>query len=99
MEIWSPQTIKNMLNRHAYAGRTVNFTTMKTSFKNKKQVHLPKQKGVLFENMQEEIIEPKIFDMVQKIRESKRAYTKFNEVNMYTGMLYCMDCKNKLTIQ
>lgn len=35
MEIWSPQTIKDMLNRHAYAGRTINFTTTKKSFKNK----------------------------------------------------------------
>ena len=99
MEIWSKQTIKNMLNRHAYAGRTVNFTTTKKSFKNKKQVRLPKENWVVFENTQEAIIEPKIFDMVQKMRETKRAYTKFNEVSMFTGMLYCMDCKNKLTIQ
>lgn len=99
IEIWSTGTIIGILSQHAYAGRTVNFQTTKKSFKNKKQVRLPKEHWVIYENTQEAIIPPEIFDTVQKMRETKRAYTKYNEINMFTGMLYCADCGNKLTIQ
>ena len=33
------------------------------------------------------------------MRKTKRAYTKFNEPNMFSGLLYCADCGNHLTIQ
>ncbi len=33
------------------------------------------------------------------MRKTKRAYTRFNEQNMFSGLLYCADCGNRLTIQ
>ncbi|MCM1394013.1 MAG: DUF4368 domain-containing protein, partial [[Eubacterium] siraeum] len=97
-EIWNKRTVIHILSQQAYAGRTINFQTAKKSYKSKKQVHLPKEEWVIIENTQEAVIEPRVFDMVQKMREHKRAYTKFNEVNMFAGMLYCADCGAKLTI-
>lgn len=98
-EIWSVGTIKNILDRVAYAGHTVNFQTTKKSYKNKKQVRLPKESWVIYRNTQEAIIDEKTFETVQQMRKVKRAYTKFNEPNMFSGLLYCADCGNRLTIQ
>ena len=98
-EIWSVGTIKNMLDRVAYAGHTVNFQTAKKSYKNKKQVRLPKESWIIYRNTQEPIIDEKTFATAQQMRNVKRAYTKFNEPNMFSGLLYCADCGNRLTIQ
>ena len=98
-EIWSVGTIKNMLDQVAYVGHTVNFQTAKKSYKNKKQVRLPKEGWVIYRNTQEAIIDEKTFKTVQQMRNVKRAYTKFNEPNMFSGLLFCADCGNRLTIQ
>lgn len=98
-EIWSVPTIKGILDQYAYTGCTVNFQTTKKSYKNKKQVRLPKSQWVFFENTQEPIIDKDTFKVVHKMRETKRAYTKFNEQNMFTGLLYCADCGARMTIQ
>ena len=98
-EIWSVGTIKNMLDQVAYVGHTVNFQTAKKSYKNKKQVRLPKEGWAIYRNTQEAIIDEKTFETVQQMRKVKRAYTKFNEPNMFSGLLYCADCGNRLTIQ
>lgn len=99
LEIWSNATIKGILDQIAYAGHTVNFQTTKKSYKNKKQVRLPKEGWVIYRNTQEAIIDEKTFETVQQMRNVKRAYTKFNEPNMFSGLLYCSDCGNRLTIQ
>lgn len=36
---------------------------------------------------------------MQKMRGTKRAYTKFNEVNIFSGLLYCADCGGRMTIR
>lgn len=98
-EIWSNATIKGILDQIAYAGHTVNFQTTKKSYKNKKQVRLPEENWVIYRNTQEAIIDEKTFETVQQMRNVKRAYTKFNEPNMFSGLLFCVDCGNRLTIQ
>ena len=98
-EIWSVGTIKNILDQVAYVGHTVNFQTAKKSYKNKKQVRLPKEGWVIYRNTQEAVIDEKTFETVQQMRNVKRAYTKFNEPNMFSGLLFCADCGNRLTIQ
>ena len=98
-EIWSNATIKGILDQIAYAGHTVNFQTTKKSYKNKKQVRLPKEGWVIYRNTQEAIIDEKTFETVQQMRNVRRAYTKFNEPNMFSGLLFCADCGNRLTIQ
>lgn len=98
-EIWGPMSIKYILDQTAYAGHTVNFRTAIKSYKTKKQVNLPRNQWVIFRNTQEAIIDEKTFETVQQMRKAKRARTKYNEPNMFSGLLYCADCGNHLTIQ
>ncbi len=98
-EIWDLVSIKYILSQTAYAGHTVNFQTAVKSYKTKKQVNLPRNQWVIFRNTQEAIIDEKTFETVQQMRKVKRARTKYNEPNMFSGLLYCADCGNHLTIQ
>lgn len=98
-EIWDLMSIKYILSQTAYAGHTVNFQTAVKSYKTKKQVNLPRNQWVIFRNTQEAIIDQKTFETVQQMRKVKRARTKYNEPNMFSGLLYCADCGNHLTIQ
>ena len=98
-EIWDLMRIKYILSQTAYAGHTVNFQTAVKSYKTKKQIRLPKEDWIIYRNTQEPIIDEKTFETVQQMRKVKRARTKYNEPNMFSGLLYCADCGNHLTIQ
>lgn len=98
-EIWDLMSIKYILDQTAYAGHTVNFQTAVKSYKTKKQIRLPKEDWIIYRNTQEPIIDEKTFETVQQMRKVKRARTKYNEPNMFSGLLYCADCGNHLTIQ
>ena len=98
-KIWDLMSIKYILSQTAYAGHTVNFQTAVKSYKTKKQIRLPKEDWIIYRNTQEPIIDEKTFETVQQMRKVKRARTKYNEPNMFSGLLYCADCGNHLTIQ
>ena len=98
-EIWDSMSIKYILDQTAYVGHTVNFQTAVKSYKTKKQIRLPKEDWIIYHNTQEPIIDEKTFETVQQMRKVKRARTKYNEANMFSGLLYCADCGNHLTIQ
>ena len=98
-EIWDLMSIKYILSQTAYAGHTVNFQTAVKSYKTKKQIRLPKEDWIIYRNTQEPIIDEKTFETVQQMRKVKRARTKYNEANIFSGLLYCADCGNHLTIQ
>ncbi len=95
-EIWCPDTVKHILDNMSYLGHTVNFRTRKKSYKCKKKVQNPKSEWVIFENTQEPIISQETFDIVQRIREGRRKPTPMGEMNVFSGMIYCADCKQKM---
>ena len=98
-EIWSRISVEYILSNYEYTGSTVNFKTKRKSFKNKKQWIQSKEDWAVFEGTQEAIIDKETFETVQKMRGTRRAYTKFNEVNIFSGLLYCADCGGKMTIR
>ena len=98
-EIWSRISVEYILSNYEYTGCTVNFKTKRKSFKNKKQIIQNKEEWAVFENTQEAIIDKETFEMVQKMRGTKRAYTKFNEINIFSGLLFCADCGGRMTIR
>ncbi len=74
-------------------GHTVNFKTTKQSFKSKKVVWNDPVEWVIFENTQEPIIEESVFLIVQKIRQGRRRPTKMGDMGMFSGLLFCADCR------
>ena len=93
---WSGKTISHILDRPEYIGHTVNFRTHKKSYINKKTVRNPQEEWLIFENTHEPIVTQQEFDLVQELRKNKRRPTKHEEVNPFSGMVYCADCGKKM---
>lgn len=93
---WHDSTIVHMLSRQEYLGHTVNFKTYRKSYKNKKQMKNDESQWQIFENTHEAIIDQETFDIVQRIRASRRRLTPMGEMPILSGMLYCADCGKKL---
>ena len=93
---WREQTIVKMLDTIEYAGHTANFKTCKKSYKCKKRIDKPKEEWTIFENTHEAIISQHDFDLVQKMRQNVRKMQKHEEINPFSGMVYCADCGAKM---
>lgn len=93
---WHESTVVNILEQKDYMGNTYNFKTTKKSYKSKKVIRNPEEKQVVFENTHVALIDQETWDLVQKARQSRRRPTKMGDMGMFSGMVYCADCGNKL---
>ena len=89
---WDGQTVADILEKPEYIGHTVNFKTHTKSYKHKKRIDNPKEDWVIFENTHPAIISQHDFDLVQELRKHKRVMQKCDEINPFSGMVYCADC-------
>lgn len=92
---WKETTIATILEKEEYIGTTVNCRTYKPSFKNKKLKQNPKENWLRFENTHEAIIDLETWDIVQKVRSTKRRPNKIGEQDMLSGLIECETCGNK----
>ncbi|MBR3563362.1 MAG: recombinase zinc beta ribbon domain-containing protein [Clostridia bacterium] len=93
---WQPSTVTHILERREYLGCTVNFKTHRKSYKCKKQLKNDPSEWQIFEGTHELIITKEVFDIVQRIRDSRRRPTPMGEMPALSGMVYCADCGRKL---
>ena len=93
---WGTQTICHILERLEYCGHTVNFRTHMKSYKVHKIIYNPQDEWLIFENTHEPVITQQEFDLVQEIRKNKRRLQKKDELNPFSGMVYCADCGAKM---
>ena len=96
---WCPAMIANILKRREYCGDTVNFRSTTKSFKNKKRVDRPESDWVIFENTHPAIVDRDTFALVQKIRESRHRQTRTGKVSIFSGLVFCEDCGQKMYYQ
>ena len=89
---WGGQTIAKIFEKPEYCGHTVNFKTYRKSYKNKKRMNRAKEEWVIFENTHPAIISQHDFELVQELRSHRRKMQKCEEVNPFSGMVYCADC-------
>jgi DNA invertase Pin-like site-specific DNA recombinase len=94
--LWGQHTVAFMIARPEYAGHTVNFRSVKPSYKSKKQVRLPKEEWLIFENTHEPIVSQEVWALAQKCREVVRRPSRGQEANPLTGLLLCADCGKRL---
>ena len=95
---WSYQTIHTILNNETYIGNLIQNKANTLSYKDKKEKLLPREKWIIVENTHEPIIEPEVFGMVQKLQKTRTRSTGSMEENgLFSGMLYCADCKHAMS--
>ena len=95
---WNRTSVKGILQRIEYAGHTANFKTRRKSYKNKKKVYAPRSEWLIFENTHPAIITQHDFNLVQEIMSRNPKVQKCEEINPFSGIVYCADCGKKLHI-
>ena len=95
---WSYQTIHTILNNETYVGHLIQNKVNTLSYKDKKKKLLPKEKWIIVRNTHEAIIEPEMFEMVQKLQRTRtRSVGMMEETGIFSGMIYCADCKHAMS--
>lgn len=93
---WITSTVVHILERQEYVGDTVNFRSCRRSFKLKQRVDRPQEDWKIFPNTHPPIIDRETFALVQQLRQHRRRPTKSGIVSIFSGLLYCADCGEKL---
>lgn len=96
-KVWSYQTIHKILNNETYLGHLTQNKVGTCSYKDKKKKTLPREKWITVKNTHEGIIEPEVFEMVQKLQKTRtRSLGSMEEKGIFAGLLYCADCKHAM---
>lgn len=94
---WSSVSVKRILTNEVYLGHLVQGKRQKINYKVKKVEEKLEHEWIRVENTHEAIISEDTFQIVQNLLQSDgRTLGKSKEVNPFTGILFCGDCKEQM---
>ena len=88
---WSATTVGHILERQEYIGNTVNFKTEQVSYKVKGTLYTP-EREMVFENTHPAIIDKVTWERVQELRKQRKRPNRYDEVGLFSGLVFCADC-------
>ena len=86
MSVW------HILENREYTGCLVNFKTTTQSYKCSKIIYNDEDKQAIFENHHEPIIDTQTWERVQELRKQRKRPNRYDEVGLFSGILFCADC-------
>ena len=89
---WATNTVVHLLENREYTGCLVNFKTEKPSYKLKHSIENPPEKQAVFENHHEPIIDRETWERVQELRKQRKRPNRYDEVGLFSDILFCADC-------
>ena len=89
---WATNTVVHLLENREYTGCLVNFKTEKPSYKLKHSIENPPEKQAVFKNHHEPIIDRETWERVQELRKQRKRPNRYDEVGLFSGILFCADC-------
>lgn len=94
---WHAATVRGILRNATYKGCIVANKTTKISFRSKKRRPCEENELIIVENMHEPIIDPKEWELVQRLITSRKRGTDVQKHdNIFCGLLKCADCGHAL---
>jgi len=94
---WTASTVVHILTLQEYCGDLINFKTYSKDYRRKKRLKNSEENMAVFEDVHEPIINREDWERVQKKRsKTRKRKTTDGEVNMFSGLLVCADCKGRL---
>lgn len=93
---WHESSIVNILERQEYIGATVNFKTYSNSIWDKKHRANPVENQKIFYGTHPAIITQEVYDKMQQIRQQRHRRTATGKSSIFSGLVYCADCRQKL---
>ena len=93
---WYASTVCCILSKPEYMGHTVNFRTVKESYKSKQVTKRPQEDWVIIENTHEAIVDHETWKLAQYTRRTVHRVDKTGAANPFTGLVFCADCGAKM---
>ena len=93
---WAANTVAHILEYREYTGCIVNFKTTMQSYKVHKIVYNPEEEYAIFENAHEPIIDRDTWERVQELRKQRKRPNRYDEMGLFSGILFCADCGSVL---
>ena len=93
---WEQATVGYILENRQYTGCAVNFNSTTVSYKVHKRIQHSEEDYQIIPDMQEAIISEEQWLRVQELRRHKRRPTKTGRTSLFSGLVYCYDCKSKM---
>lgn len=81
------------LENELYIGNTINMRFSSKSYKDKRKIEHPREECIVIEGSHEAIIDRETWDIVQRVRQNRKRPTKMEELNKYSGLVICADCR------
>ncbi len=96
---WSSSSVTGILDNKTYLGHMAGLRSTTMSYKNKKLVRHPESEQILVENVHKPLITREQWEIVQDVRKHKKRTPKqMEEPNMFSGLVYCADCKKTMVL-
>jgi DNA invertase Pin-like site-specific DNA recombinase len=97
-DLWSYQTIHQILNNEAYTGVMVQSRFSTISYKSRKKKKLPESEWIKIPNAFEAIIDIETWDTAQKFQKQRtRSVNAGTSNGIFSGMLRCADCNKPMS--
>lgn len=97
---WTGQAVKRILQNPIYMGTLVQGKKTTISHKVKKTIERDKSYWSITEAFVPAIISKEVFNVVQNmLSRDTRSATRQADTNIFSGMLFCADCKNTMVRQ
>ena len=93
---WPDKTLYDILTRQEYLGHTITAKTYKVSYKSKKTRKNAEDKRYFFPNTHEPLIDEETFALAQKRIATRHRPAKSDEIDLFSGLLFCGDCGYKM---
>lgn len=100
-KLWAYATVKCLLNDDVYLGTLTQNCTGSRSYKDKTMIHKPESEWISHENAHEAIIQPELWEAVQKINQSAKQRADGRtppQPALFTGKLVCADCGHPMVV-
>lgn len=100
MWLWTPLTIRQMLENMIYLGHMAQNCSSSISYKNHKRFRRDRSEWQIVYNNHEPIISQELWDKVQERKKSvaQGRKTKVGYTHPLSGFLFCADCGNKMKL-
>lgn len=95
---WSAMAVKRILTNELYTGVMVQGKREVCSYKVKKMLPKPQEEWIRVPGTHEAIIRPELFETVQRMESVEcRSISGEERAHLFTGLLFCGDCKKPMT--
>ncbi len=95
---WTRDMVRTFLTNEVYRGTIVNHKSTVVNFRTKKKRNLPKEFHIKIENMHEAIIDEKLWNAVQEIRNTRRksGNGENGKKHPLSSKVFCEKCGSKM---